>query len=71
MLAERFFLQTDREGRVSGLPVFAANEEIEVIVLRKEAVSQDALEQAYQAASIENDPAWEAVVADGLDYETR
>ncbi|CAG0975918.1 hypothetical protein ANRL3_01805 [Anaerolineae bacterium] len=34
MLAERFVTRTDREGRLTGLPVFPANEEVEVIVLR-------------------------------------
>ena len=36
MLAERFVLRTDREGRLTGLPVLPPNEEVEVIVLRKE-----------------------------------
>ncbi|MCX7111183.1 MAG: hypothetical protein NTX45_13860 [Proteobacteria bacterium] len=36
MLAERFVLRTDREGRLAGLPVFPPNEEVEIIVLRKE-----------------------------------
>ena len=36
MLAERFIVRTDRDGRLTGLPVFPPNEEIEVILLRKE-----------------------------------
>jgi len=36
MLAERYVLRTDVEGRLAGLPVFPPNEEVEVIVLRKE-----------------------------------
>lgn len=36
MLAERFMLRTDREGRLAGLPPLPPNEEVEVIVLRKE-----------------------------------
>lgn len=39
MLAERFILRTDQEGHLTGLPTFAANEELEVIVLRKDALS--------------------------------
>lgn len=36
MLAERFVLRTDREGRLPGLPPLPPDEEVEVIVLRKE-----------------------------------
>lgn len=69
MLAEKFIVRTDREGRLTGLPAFAANEEVEVIVLRKEAKPLD-LERAYREANAEIDPAWEATVGDGLDDET-
>ena len=33
MLAERFIVRTDRDGRLTGLPVLPPNEEIEVILL--------------------------------------
>ncbi len=74
MLAERFILRTDREGHLTGLPAFAANEEIEVIVLRKQQqpapmLSPQALEDAYREASAEIDEAWEATVGDGLENE--
>ncbi|MGH8558291.1 MAG: hypothetical protein ACRESZ_12685 [Methylococcales bacterium] len=36
MLAEKFILHTDNQGRLTGLPNLAPNEEVEVIVLRKE-----------------------------------
>ncbi len=35
MLAEKFVLHADSQGRLTGLPNFAPNEEIEVIVVRK------------------------------------
>ncbi len=37
MLAERFIVRTDRDGRLTGLPVFPTNEEIEVILSTVEA----------------------------------
>lgn len=36
MFAEKFILRADGEGRLTGLPIFAANEEIEILILRKE-----------------------------------
>lgn len=36
MLAEKFVLHTDSQGRLTGLPTLAPNEEVEVILLRKE-----------------------------------
>ena len=36
MLAERFILHTDSNGHLTDLPVFPPNEDVEVIVLRKE-----------------------------------
>lgn len=75
MLAEKFNVRTDQEGRLTGLPTFAANEEVEVIVLRKEPILAGSplaygdLEQAYREASAEADPAWEVTAGDGLDNE--
>ncbi len=73
MLAERFILRADREGHLTGLPAFAANEEVEVIVLRKQQPtpmpSPQALEEAYREASAEIDVAWETTVGDGLKDE--
>ena len=39
MLAEKFALRTDGRGRLIGLPPLAPNEEVEIIVMRKEPVS--------------------------------
>lgn len=39
MLAEKFALRTDGQGRLIGLPPLAPNEEVEIIVMRKEPVS--------------------------------
>ena len=36
MYAERFVTRTDSNGCLTGLPVFPVDEEVEVIVLRKE-----------------------------------
>lgn len=35
MLAEKFIVHTDSQGRLTGMPDLAPNEEVEVIVLRK------------------------------------
>jgi hypothetical protein len=73
MLADKFVLRTDREGRLVGLPTFPANEEVEVLVLRQEkplpAPGQLELEQAYRDASAEIDEAWDVTVGDGLNDE--
>ena len=72
MQAERFITRTDGAGRLIGLPILPANEEVEVIVLRHgkpPTPQQQALEQAYREAAAETDPAWEATVADGLNDE--
>jgi hypothetical protein len=76
MLAEKFILRADQEGRLTGLPALAANEEVEVIVLRQERRASSAqtgwdLEQAYRDANLEIDPAWEIVAADGLADERK
>ena len=60
MLAERYLLRTDREGRLAGLPVFPPNEEVEVIVLRKERQSsrprnQPSPELAWRGAKLFGD----------------
>lgn len=75
MFAERYITRTDRKGRLTGLPVFPSNEDIEVILLRQEnpllqPLRQRALEQAYQEAGAEIDPAWDATLKDGLSDET-
>lgn len=75
MVTERYVIRTDREGRLTGLPVLPANEEIEVILLRQEnsvlqPLGQRALEQAYREAGAEIDPAWDAAIRDGLSDET-
>jgi hypothetical protein len=74
MRAEKFILRADPDGRLTGLPIVAAGEEVEVILLRREQhaavvpVPQD-LEQAYREANREIDPAWEVAAGDGLAHE--
>jgi hypothetical protein len=36
MLAEKFILHSDSQGRLTGLPKLAPHEEVEIILLRKE-----------------------------------
>ena len=36
MFAEKLMLRTDSQGNITGLPVLPPNEEVEVILLRKE-----------------------------------
>jgi hypothetical protein len=38
MLAEKFLLHTDDQGHLIGLPTLPPNEEVEIIVLRKEPI---------------------------------
>jgi hypothetical protein len=76
MLAERFIVRTDRDGRLSGLPFFPPNEEIEVILLRKETVKSPLPKQISQklrgsATWRGNDtsPVYEAAELDEIEAE--
>jgi hypothetical protein len=60
MFAEKFVLRTDGQGRLVGLPTLAPNEEVEVIVLRKEPMPlrprhQPSPKLAYRGAKLVGD----------------
>ena len=60
MCAEKLMLRTDNQGKLTGLPVLPPNEEIEVILLRKEHGRHQArrtppVELAWQGAQLHGD----------------
>ena len=60
MLAEKLTLRTDSQGNITGLPVLSPDEEVEVILLRKEHSRRPArrmppAELAWQGAELHGD----------------
>ena len=76
MLAERFIVRTDHDGRLTGLPVLPPNEEIEVILLRKEMAQTSQPFQPSQklrgsATWLENDtsPVYDEATLDEIEAQ--
>ncbi len=60
MFAEKFMVRTDSQGNITGLPILPPNEEIEVILLRKEQGKRQfrrtpPVELAWQGAQLHGD----------------
>jgi hypothetical protein len=60
MFAEKLVVRTDSQGKLTGLPVLSPNEEVEVILLRKEPVPRKnhctpPPELAWQGAQLHGD----------------
>jgi hypothetical protein len=60
MFAEKLMLRTDSQGNITGLPMLPPNEEIEVILLRKEHGNRQVrrtppVELAWQGAQLHGD----------------